>query len=168
MNLIKLILSVESPIVDQHNHLINFGDPEIIKSVNKGPAKDDPSLMVNTGDKKIDKLASEFSDIFEGIGQLPGEHRITLKADTTPVIHPPRRVPVETRGKVKQELERMDKHGIIAKVTEPTDWVNSMVVVHKTDGDLSVCLDPTDLNKAIKRPFYPVPTFDDVTRKLSG
>ena len=62
----------------------------------------------------------------------------------------------------------MDKHGIIAKVTEPIDWVNSMVVVHKTEGDLRVCSDLTDLNKAIKRPFYPVPTLDDVTRKLSG
>ena len=62
----------------------------------------------------------------------------------------------------------MEKHGIIAKVTEPTDWVNSMVVVHKPNGDLRVCLDPTDLNKAIKRPFHPVPTLDDVTSKLSG
>ena len=41
LNLIKLILSVESPTVDQHNHIINTGDPEKIKSVNKGPAKDD-------------------------------------------------------------------------------------------------------------------------------
>ena len=60
----------------------------------------------------------------------------------------------------------MEKHGIIAKVTEPTDWMNSTVVVHKPNGDLRVCLDPIDFNKAIKRPFYPVPTLDDVTSKL--
>ena len=64
LNLIKLILSVESPIVDQHNHIINTGDPEIIKPVNKGTTKDDLSFMVNTGDKEIDKLILEFSDIF--------------------------------------------------------------------------------------------------------
>ena len=63
LNLMKLILSVESPTVNQHNHMINTGDPEIIKSVNKGPSKDDPSFMVDTGDKEIDKLISEFSDI---------------------------------------------------------------------------------------------------------
>ena len=56
LNLIKLILSVESLIVDQHNHIINTGDPEIIKPVDKGPTKDDPSFMVNNGDKEIDKL----------------------------------------------------------------------------------------------------------------
>ena len=86
LNLIKFILSVESPIVGQHNHIINTGDSEIIKPVNKGPTKDDPSFMVNTGDKEIDKLILDFSDIFQGIGQLLGEHKITLKADATPVF----------------------------------------------------------------------------------
>ena len=60
--------------------------------------------MVNTGDKEIDKLILRFSDIFEGIGQLPGEHKITLKPNATPVIHPPRGVPVTTRDKVKKSL----------------------------------------------------------------
>ena len=144
LNLIKLILSVESPAVDQHNHNIKTGDSEIIKSVNKGPAKYDPSFMVNTSDKEIDKLILEFSDIFEGIGQLPGEHKITLKVNATPVSHLSSRVPVATCDKVKRELEHMEKHGIIAKVTELTDLVNSMVVVHKPNGDLRVFLDPTD------------------------
>jgi len=62
----------------------------------------------------------------------------------------------------------MEKHGIITKVTEPTDWVNSMVVVEKRNGELRLCLDPRDLNKAIKRPYYPVPTLEDVTSNLSG
>ena len=57
---------------------------------------------------------------------------------------------------------------IIAKVTEPTDWVNSMVVVEKRNGDLRVCLDPHDLNRAIQWPYYPEPTLDNVTGKLSG
>ena len=46
--------------------------------------------------------------------------------------------------------------------------VNSMVVVRKPNGDLCVCLDPRDLNKAIKRPYYPVPTLNDVTSELAG
>ena len=31
-----------------------------------------------------------------------------------------------------------------------------------------MCLDPCDLNAAIKRPYYPVPTLKDVTSKLAG
>ena len=62
----------------------------------------------------------------------------------------------------------MVSNDIITKVTEPTDWVNSMVVVQKPNGDLRVCLDPRDLNKAIKRPYYPVPTLNDVTSEWAG
>ena len=53
-------------------------------------------------------------------------------------------------------------------MTDPTDWVNSMVVVEKRNCDLRGCLDPRDLNKAVKCPYYPVPTLDDVTSNLSG
>ena len=43
----------------------------------------------------------------------------------------------------------MEMAGIIAKVTEPTDWVNSLACSWKPNGDLKVCQDSKDLNKAI-------------------
>ncbi|RXN04788.1 crumbs -like protein [Labeo rohita] len=79
----------------------------------------------------------------------------------------PRRIPFMLRSHLKKELDSMEKAGIIAKVTEPTNWVNALVVVKKPrTGKLRVCLDPRDLNKAIKRPLWP--TLDDVTPKLAG
>ncbi|RXN35723.1 Retrovirus-related Pol poly from transposon [Labeo rohita] len=63
----------------------------------------------------------------------------------------------------------MERQGVIVKVTEPTEWVNSMVVAEKPrTGQLRVCLDPRDLNKAIKRPHYPLPTLEYITSKLAG
>ena len=44
----------------------------------------------------------------------------------------------------------MEKLNVIAKVTEPTAWDNSMVVVHKDNSDIRICLDPKDLNQAIR------------------
>ena len=35
---------------------------------------------------------------------------------------------------VKMELDEMEKTGIIAKVETPTEWVNSLVVVEKANG----------------------------------
>ena len=58
--------------------------------------------------------------------------------------------------------------GIIVPVEEPTDWVKSLVVREKPNGSLRVCLDPSDLNKAIRREHYPVPTGSSVTTKLYG
>lgn len=63
----------------------------------------------------------------------------------------------------------MIRQDVIVKVTEPTEWVNSMVVAAKPrTGQLRVCLDPRDLDKAIKRPHYPLPTLEDITSKLAG
>ena len=54
------------------------------------------------------------------------------------------------------------------KIDEPTDWVSSMVIVEKDNGQLRICLDPRDLNRAIKRHHYPMPTVDEVLSKLGG
>lgn len=53
------------------------------------------------------------------------------------------------RDTLEMELIRLESEQIIAKVTEPTPWVSSMVVVPKPDGTLRGCLDPRDLNKAV-------------------
>ena len=63
----------------------------------------------------------------------------------------------------------MVQHDIITPVTEPTEWVNSMVVVEKpSSGKLRICLDPVNLDHAILRPYYPMKTLDDILPKLSG
>ena len=58
--------------------------------------------------------------------------------------------------------------GVIEKVEEPTDWVSSIVYSRKSNGKLRICLDPKDLNTAIKRPRYPTPTLEEITHKLAG
>ena len=80
---------------------------------------------------------------------------------------PPRRVPVALRDKLKAELDRMEKQHVISKITEPTDWVNSLVTVEKPNVSLRVCLDPKDLNDAIKRPHYPNKTLEDILPDLT-
>ena len=42
-----------------------------------------------------------------------------------------RRVPIPLFGKVKEELTRIEKNGIIEKINEPTDWCAPMVPVQK-------------------------------------
>ena len=83
-------------------------------------------------------------------------------------MHPPRRVPEAFHVPLKRELDNLEAQGIIAKVTAPTDWVNSLVCVTKSNGTLRLCLDPKDLNKAIKRPRHCTPTIDEVLPKLNG
>ncbi|KAK2706263.1 hypothetical protein QYM36_016341 [Artemia franciscana] len=57
---------------------------------------------------------------------------------------------------------------VIEKILQPTDWVNAVVVIEKPDKSLRVCIDPHDLNKAIKRPHHPMPTFDEAILRHAG
>ena len=42
-----------------------------------------------------------------------------------------------------------------------------MIAVKKKNNKLRICLDPRDLNKAIQRSHYPIPTLEDVATRLN-
>lgn len=113
-------------------------------------------------------LLRDYAQVFDGIGLLPGECNIHVDRNATPVVHPPRRIPVALQDKVKQQLLRMEKLGVIAKVETPTEWCNNLVVTEKSNGDIRLCLDPRSLNSAIKRTPYPLKTLDDVLHKFGN
>ena len=113
--------------------------------------------------QRVETLANDilrkYADTFSGLGCITDvEYHIQLDPTHRPVIHPPRRVPVKLRSKLKEELLRMERLGVIEPVREPTDWVSSLVTVTKPNGSLRVCIDPRDLNKAIKCEHFPMPT----------
>ncbi|XP_060598220.1 uncharacterized protein K02A2.6-like [Ruditapes philippinarum] len=137
-------------------------------SVNLGLIK--LTYSIDRSNTELDKqrVMSEYGNLFQGVGVIPGECKLHIKSDAVPVINAPRRVPEALRDRLHEELQRMENDGIITKVTEPTDWVNSLVIVEKPKtGKLRVCLDPKALNEAIRRPHYPMRTIDDVTSRLT-
>ena len=78
------------------------------------------------------------------------------------------RVPTNLKSRVCTKIKEMEKQKIIAKVEEPTDWVSRLVVAIKKSGDLRICIDPRELNKAVKRELYPLPVIDDVLPDLTN
>ncbi|CAG2231037.1 unnamed protein product [Mytilus edulis] len=53
-------------------------------------------------------VLKDYSDIFKGVGLVSGKATIHIDSEVPPVVHPPRRVPVALRGRLKSELDRMD------------------------------------------------------------
>ena len=116
-----------------------------------------------------DNLLKHFPGVLaDEVGQLDGEYHIKVDATMEPVQHPPRLVPVALRDQLKAELDCMVSQEVITPMTMPTPWVSSLVVVPKKDGRLRLCLDPNDLNRAIQREHYPLPTMEDVATRLHG
>ncbi|XP_049527323.1 uncharacterized protein K02A2.6-like [Dermacentor silvarum] len=63
-----------------------------------------------------------FPDLFSGTGCVERPYKMVLREDAVPVVQPARRVPIALKGRLRQELQRMEKASIIVKVDEPTDW----------------------------------------------
>jgi len=112
-------------------------------------------------------ILDSYSDVFEGLGCITDAlYNIKIDKNAKPIVHPPRKVPVTLRPKIQKELKRMEELDVIEKVEEPTDWVNSMVTIIKPNGKLRICIDPRDLNKAVKRDYYPMTTIDEIVTRM--
>jgi len=70
------------------------------------------------------KIYEQYSDLFQ--------HTIKVDSSVSPVVHPPRKVPVSLKEKIKEELDRVEKAEVVVKQKEHTDWVKGMVAVEKT------------------------------------
>ncbi|XP_049269161.1 uncharacterized protein LOC125757601 [Rhipicephalus sanguineus] len=55
-------------------------------------------------------------------GCLQRHYRMVLREGALPVVQTARRVPLVLREPLRKELDRMEREGIIIKVTEPTEW----------------------------------------------
>ena len=119
-------------------------------------------------DKNI--LLELYPDRFEGIGKFPGKCHIDLTPGAKAVIQPPRKYPIHLRDEIQRTLDDMIKLNVIEPIpeTETTEWLNALAFSRKDNGKLRVCLDPRDLNAAIRRTFHRAPTVEEITHKLSG
>ena len=118
-------------------------------------------------------ILKEYKYCFGKVGRFPGKkYHIQLIDNPVPVIHAPRTVPVHIVPLYKAELEKMHAKDSIVSVTQPTEWVNSIVcnVTEMPDGSRKVrlCIDPQDLNKKIKREHYYSKTIDEILPLLHG
>lgn len=110
---------------------------------------------------------AQFPKLFEGLGSMESEVRITLERGVAPFAQSvPRRVAAARKKPLREELSRMERLGVISKIEEPTDWCAPIVVVPKKNGKIRVCIDFTRLNEAVKRELHPLPTTEETLSEL--
>ena len=106
-------------------------------------------------EKKLKQTIMKMSpNLFKGLGKMEPKHHM--------------KIPASLLEKIKEKLDNMEEAGMIRKIDDSTKWVNSMVVMEKPSGGLRICLDPRDLNKAIKRENSQLPIFEEIASRLSG
>ena len=125
-----------------------------------------PDLKINA--LSLNNIFQTYSNVFSGLGELKSVCKLKINPDIVPVVDAPRKIPFSLHEPLQNELKRMSSLNVITRVEEPTEWVNSIVIVKKPNGSLRICLDPRNLNQAILRPHFPFPNIDFLKSKLSG
>ena len=95
------------------------------------------------------------------------EHRVTVNPDIPPVRQPPRRLPWAIRDQVNARISELERQGVIEPVTA-SEWVSPLVVGRKRNGDLRLCVDLRQVNRAVVTDGYPLPHMEDMLHNLRG
>lgn len=119
----------------------------------------------------IDQVLQRHSKVFsEQLGCLKDfKASITVDQDAVPKFSRARTVPFSQKEGIERELERLEREGVIEKVTF-SDWASPIVPVPKSTGQTRLCGDyKNTINPVLKGDkFYPLPTKQDLLIKLQG
>ncbi|XP_068738119.1 uncharacterized protein [Montipora capricornis] len=136
----KVGTAVEYTLTETGNHLSFYTAKQlgVLKIVNQ--VKPDETRFQAPANR-------EFESLFGGMGKVKGN-----------------RIPFHVREDVEMELKRLEELVIIEPVIGPTPWVSPIVVVPKSSGQVRICVDMREANKAVRREKHLIPTIDDLSK----
>jgi len=116
----------------------------------------------------IEGLISKYPQVFtDKIGHTTLiQHKITV-SDETPSHQPSYRIPEALRGKVEEELNSMEREGII-KYDPYNSWNSPLIVVRKNDGNIRLVNNFIELNKKTLPESYQMTRPDELLNRVAG
>ena len=125
---------------------------------------------LTSGHRSVEALLEQYSEVFaEDSGPMNTfEARLTLKSDASPQFHKARPVPFALKPAIERELDRLEREGVIQKVTH-SSWAAPLVPVPKGDGHLRLCGDyKVSINPYLEVDQYPLPKPTELFATLAG
>ena len=139
---------------------VNIGNPDETKEVRIGS-----SLNSQERDEMLE-LLREYIDVFAwSYADMPGidpdivMHEIPTLPEFKPVKQKLRKLVPEWSLKIKAEITKQLNVGFLKVIEYPT-WLANIVPVPKKGGDVRMCVDFRDLNKACPKDDFPLPNID--------
>ena len=160
--------------INSKGHLQCLQDPSFIHKPNdkgKLPRSREAPIYHELGTvscKTVEDLKKLYSNSFDRLGSLKGAYNIRVDRTVKPVTHARRKVPIESKEAIDKELDYLIEEEIITEQVEPTPWVSSVTFPRKPNGEVKVCLDPSNLNKAIIREHHKPMTVEEIAHELAG
>ncbi|KAH9293249.1 hypothetical protein KI387_041547, partial [Taxus chinensis] len=120
---------------------------------------------VSTQQEKSDfvQLCQEFPDVFSwnykdlrGFNPKLAQHTIELEPESKPIRKKQRLVNLLIEPLMRKELNKLIEANIIFPIKH-SSWVANLVPVRKRNGEIRLCVDFCDLNRASLKDHYPLP-----------
>ncbi|GFX73306.1 uncharacterized protein K02A2.6 [Trichonephila clavipes] len=127
------------------------------------------AFRANT-EQNLNNLLREYKDIFDDkLGEINNyEAKLKLRHGVKPIFCRVRTVPFALKGRVENEIDRLEKEGIIEKV-DSSEWATPVVPVVKSDGSIRLCaVYSVTLNPNLIVPQHPLPRLDEIFGSLNG
>ena len=118
--------------------------------------------------KTVEDLKKLYPNSFDRLGSLKGAYNIRVDPTIKPVTHARRKVPIESKEAIDKELDYLIEEEIITEQVGPTPWVSSVTFPRKPNGEVRVCVDPSNLNKAIIREHHKPMMVEEIAHELAG
>nr|XP_029717330.1 uncharacterized protein K02A2.6-like [Aedes albopictus] len=121
-------------------------------------------------EERLKPVLNRYEDLFDdSLGCYKySKVSLQLKPDAVPKFVKPRKIPISFQPKVEEELEKLEKTGIISKA-ENADWGTPLVPVLKKDNSIRLCADyRVTVNPFLEDKRYPMPVAEDIFAKLNG
>ena len=160
--------------INNKGHLQCQQDPNLIHRPNdkgKLPGSREAPIYHEPGTvscKTVEDLKKLYSNSFDRLGSLKGAYNIRVDPTVKPVTHARRKVPIESKEAIDKELHYLIEEEIITEQVEPSPWVSSVTFLRKPNGEVRVCLDPSNLNKAIIREHHKAMMVEEIAHELAG
>ena len=160
--------------INNKGHLQCLQDPNLIHKPNdkgKLPGSREAPIYHEPGTvscKTVEDLKKLYPNSFNRLGSLKGAYNIRVDPTVKPAMHARRKVPIKSKEAIDKELDYLIEEEIITEQVEPTPWVSSVTFPRKPNGEVRVCLDPSNLNKAIIREHHKPMTVEEIAHELAG
>ena len=150
--------------INSKGHLHCHQDPNLIHKPNdkgKLPGSREVPIYHEPG-------TVSYPNSFDRLGSLKGTYNIRVDPTVKPATHARRKVPIESKEAIDKELDYLIEEEIITEQVQPTPWVSSVTFPRKPNGEVRVCLDPSNLNKVIIREHHKPMTVEEIAHELAG
>jgi hypothetical protein len=148
--------------------IVNLGTDQNPQNINLGLgcSSSERIAFIDLIKKYKDVFAWSYSDL-KTFDTSIIQHTIPMLSEEKLVQQKLRKIHPNLESQIINELNKLLKDKIIFPVRH-SKWVSNLVPVRKKNGDIRICIDFRNLNRASEKDNFPLPPMEQILQSVSG